>query len=170
MDAYTNDDIIFGVKHGRGIITVFVVVAVILFAIAILVSSPVARVFLVIFGLVSVGLCISSMADVRRFKKYAHFIFLQNITSVSQMGALLKKSNGTVESELKNLIALGYFPNTKVEDGEILLNVKEDDNEEESNIDENKNEEAPARVMRTCPGCGAPSKVEICEFCGSITR
>jgi len=204
MNHLDNEGVKFGLKHGRELIIVFLVVAAILGGIGFFVQSTVITVILLILGLVSIGLGISSAADKNRFFKYGTIIYLQNITSTQQLASATGKTTSVVEAELGNLISLGYFGVARLEAGEILLNnevaaVSKVDSAEaevgavvgasteavsQSNVP-GANTSQPGTLittttsgnaapvpqrMRSCPGCGAPSKDRLCEYCGSITN
>ncbi|MCL2572250.1 MAG: hypothetical protein FWE11_07585 [Defluviitaleaceae bacterium] len=158
MDASTNKHIKFGVKHGNELIIVFLVLTAIFGVIAFFVSVTVVWVILLVLSLISAALSLAFYFDKKRFIRYGEVIFIQGLTSIKDIAEAMNKLDHQVEEQLRNLISTGYFGVAKVENGQFLHGSPEGDS-------------APTKEKRhiLCPGCGAPAKSSICEYCGSIT-
>ena len=159
MNASTNKHIKFGIKHGNELIIVFLVLATIFGVVAFFVSVTVVQVILLVLGLISIALSVAFYFDKKRFMKYGDVIFIQGLTSIKDIARATDKLDHQVEAQLRTLIDTGYFGVARIENSQFFLGKAS----EESAV--SSEEMRPS----SCPGCGAPAKSSICEYCGSIT-
>jgi ABC-type spermidine/putrescine transport system permease subunit II len=100
-----------------------------------------------------------------RFKNYAAFLSLQNITSIDALAAASGKTAAFVKKDLERMIRKRFFVNAVIDHAANELVIK--------GLDSFASGISPEQVKAaTCKSCGASNRIIIgqvvkCPYCGS---